>query len=128
VQISAVSIYFPDEDRRDILRSIDEVLRSSLLTLGRHGQAFEEAFAKLVGVRHTITVNSGTSSLEIVLRALDVTGNEVVVPTNTFFATAAAVLHAGGRGRFADVDPKTLCLDAARLEVAVPEAGDEITA
>lgn len=119
MQISAAPIYFPDEDRRAILDLIDEVLRSGQLTLGKHGRAFEEAFARLVGVKHAIAVNSGTSSLEIIFRALGVEGRQVIVPTNTFVATAAAVLHAGGRVRFADVDPETLCLDARRLEAAL---------
>lgn len=119
MKISAAPIYFPKDDRRKILEAIDAALRSGQLTLGRHGEAFEEEFAKLVGMRHAIAVNSGTSSLEIIFRALEVAGKEVVVPTNTFFATPAAVLHAGGRVRFTDVDPKTLCLDATRLEAAL---------
>lgn len=119
MKISTAPIYFPEEDRRSILESIDEVLRSGQLTLGRHGKAFEDEFAKLVGVKHAIAVNSGTSSLEIIFRALDVAGKEVIVPTNTFFATPAAVLHAGGRVRFADVDRRTLCLNAPALEAAL---------
>src|SRR5437762_8273757 len=120
--MSAAPIWFPEEDRREILAAIDEVLASGQLTLGRHGRAFEEQFAKLVGVKHAIAVNSGTSSLEIAFRALGVEGREVIVPTNTFVATAAAVMHAGGRVRFADVDPATLCLDAKRLEAALTPA------
>lgn len=119
MKISAAPIYFPDEDRREILEAIDEILKSGQLTLGRHGQTFETEFAKLVGVKHAVAVNSGTSSLEIIFRALDVAGRDVIVPTNTFVATPAAVLHAGGRVRFADVDPATLCLDARRLEAAL---------
>jgi dTDP-4-amino-4,6-dideoxygalactose transaminase len=122
VKISAAPIWFPEEDRREILAAIDDVLVSGQLTLGRHGRAFEDEFAKLVGVKHAIAVNSGTSSLEIIFRALDVEGREVIVPTNTFVATAAAVMHAGGRVRFADVDPATLCLDARRLEAALTPA------
>ncbi len=119
MKISPVPIHFPEDDRQEILAAIDEVLRSGQLTLGRHGKAFEGDFAKMVGTRHAIAVNSGTSALEIILRSLDVAGKGVLVPTNTFFATPAAVLHAGGRVRFADVDPGTLCLDARRLEAAL---------
>jgi dTDP-4-amino-4,6-dideoxygalactose transaminase len=122
VKISAAPVYVTDDDRREILAAIDETLRSGQLTLGRHGKTFETEFAGRVGVKHAVAVNSGTSALEIILRTLDVAGKEVVVPTNTFFATAAAVLHAGGRVRFADVDPKTLCMDATRLaEVITPD-------
>lgn len=119
MKISAAPIYFPDDDRQQILEAIDDILCTGQLTLGRHGKAFEADFAKLVGVQHAVAVNSGTSALEIVFRALDVAGNEVVVPTNTFFATPAAVLHAGGRVRFSDVDPGTLCVDAQRVEAAI---------
>lgn len=119
MKISAVPVCFPEDDRREILAGIDEVLRSGQLTLGNHGRVFEERFAELVGVTHAAAVNSGTSALEIVFRALDVAGKEVVVPTNTFFATPAAVMHAGGRVRFADADPATLCVDAKRLAEAI---------
>lgn len=122
MKISAVPVCVPDEDRREILAGIDEILVSGQLTLGKHGRAFEERFAEQSGAPHAVAVNSGTSALEIVFRALDVAGKEVVVPTNTFFATPAAVLHAGGHVRFADVDPLTLCLDAKRLmEAITPE-------
>jgi dTDP-4-amino-4,6-dideoxygalactose transaminase len=115
VKVPAASIYFPEEDRRAILAAMDEALRSGQLTLGKHGKAFEEAFAARVGAAHAVAVNSGTSALEIILRILGVAGREVVVPTNTFFASAAAVLHAEGRVRFADVDPDSLCLSARTL-------------
>lgn len=119
MNISASPISFPDKDRQEILAEIDEILKSGQLTLGRWGRAFEADFAKMVGVKHAIAVNSGTSSLEIIFRILGVAGREVIVPTNTFVATAAAVLHAGGVVRFADVDPETLCVDASRLEAAL---------
>ncbi len=126
-RIPAGPVVVPEDDRRDILQSIDAVLESGQLTLGSHGEAFEAEFARLVGVRHAVAVNSGTSALEIALRALGAEGREVVVPTNTFFATPAAVLHAGGRVRFADVDPRTLMLDLPQLEDALtPETAGVI--
>src|SRR5262249_2863603 len=64
-------------------------------------------------------VQSGTSALEIVLRSLDVDGREVVVPTNTFFATPAAVVHAGGRPRFADVDRTSMALSVETVAAAI---------
>jgi dTDP-4-amino-4,6-dideoxygalactose transaminase len=115
MKVPAASIHFPEEDRRVSLAAIDEVLRTGHLTLGKHGRAFEEAFAARLGVAHAVAVNSGTSALEIPLRVFGVAGREVIVPTNTFFATPAAVLHAGGHVRFADVDAGTLCLSAGTL-------------
>ena len=66
-------------------------------------------------------MSSGTSAIEIILRHLDVAGAEVIVPANTFFATAAAVMHAGGRVRLADVDARTLALSVATVEAALTD-------
>src|SRR5207248_9944113 len=81
------------------------------LTLGKHGAAFEEAFARTAGTNHAMATSGGTSALEIILRAIDVAGGEVIVPANTFFATPAAVVHAGGSVHFAECDPETFSVD-----------------
>ncbi len=119
MKVPPASIHVPEEDRRWILERIDECLRSGRLTLGTNGQALEEAFANLCGVRYAAAVSSGTSALEIILRAIGVEGREVVVPANTFFATPAAVLHAGGRVRFADSEPAAFSLDVDSLRRAI---------
>ena len=110
MKIPAAKIYFPEEDRKELLRQIDEILASGQLTLGKYTKEFEERFAAYVGTKYAIAVNSGTSALEISLRALDVKGHSVIVPTNTFFATPASVIHAGGEVIFADVT-ENLCID-----------------
>jgi perosamine synthetase len=112
--VPAAKIQFLPEDRIWIADRIQEVLASGQLTLGKYGKEFEEKFAALCGVRHAIAVNSGTSALEIILRSLGVEGRDVIVPTNTFFATAAAVVHAGGNPVFLDMDPESF---AVRPEV-----------
>src|SRR5262245_49852518 len=117
--IPAARIVIPADDRREILARIDEALRTGALTLGRNGEAFETAFARVVGARLAVAGQSGTSAIEIVLRALDVDGCEVIVPTNTFFATPAAVIHAGGRPRFADVESATMGLSVDTVAAAV---------
>src|SRR5262245_61239552 len=94
---------------------IDESLRSGRLTLGPIGEQLEQEFAARHGATHAIAVASGTSALEIVLRTIGVDGRQVIVPANTFHATAAAVLAAGGRPRFADCDPATLAVDPASV-------------
>ena len=103
----AAKIQFLPEDRAWIAERIQEVLASGHLTLGKYGAEFEEKFARFCGVRHAVAVSSGTSSLEIILRALEVQGKDVLVSTNTFFATAAAVVHAGGNPVFVDMDPES---------------------
>ena len=110
MQIPAARIYFPEEDRKEILKQINGILESGQLTLGKYGKDFEQKFAQYVGTKYAVAVNSGTSALEIILRALDIEGSSVIVPTNTFFATPAAVVHAGGRVIFADITDD-LCLE-----------------
>ena len=110
MKISAAKIYFPEEDRKELVTQIDEILESGQLTLGKYTKEFEERFAAYVGTKYAIAVNSGTSALEIPLRALDVKGHSVIMPTNTFFATPASVIHAGGDVIFADVT-ENLCID-----------------
>lgn len=106
-KVPAAKIQFLPEDRAWIADRIQEVLGTGQLTLGKYGTEFEQKFARFCGVQHAIAVNSGTSSLEIILRALGVEGKDVLVPTNTFFATAAAVVHAGGRPVLMDMDPES---------------------
>lgn len=114
-------IVFPPGVRRRVLAMIDESLVSGEFTLGRRNVELEEEFAARHGVRHAVAVSSGTAALEIILRSLGVEGREVLVPANTFFASAAAVVHAGGRPRLADVDRSTLALSAATVEAALTD-------
>ncbi len=100
-------------------RMVSEALQTGSMTLGPRTVELEQAFAKRHEAANAIAVSSGTAALEIALRIMGVEGRDVIVPTNTFFATAAAVLHAGGRVRFADVDPDTLSLSAATVEAAL---------
>src|SRR4051812_18676145 len=107
MRVPPAKIHIPEEDRREILAAIDEAMATGQLTLGKHGVAFEQAFAETAGTKHAIAVSSGTSALEIILRSIGIDGGEVIVPANTFFATPAAVQHAGGLVRFAECDPAT---------------------
>jgi len=115
MRVPPAAISFSDDDVSDITDGISECLKTGALTLGKNGRQFEEEFGDLCRVPYAIAVNSGTSALEIILRAIGVQGREVVVPTNTFFATAAAVIHAGGRVRFADCEADSLALDLGSL-------------
>lgn len=115
MQVPAARIYFPEEDRKELLQKIDGILKSGQLTLGQYTREFEQKFAELTGTKHAVAVSSGTSALEIILRALDIEGSSVIVPTNTFFATPAAVIHAGGKVVFADAT-ENLCLDSADVK------------
>ena len=115
MRVPPAAISFSTEDISQITDELSEALATGALTLGKHGQQFEEEFAALCRVPYAVAVNSGTSALEIILRAIGVGNREVIVPTNTFFATAAAVIHAGGRVRFADCEPGSFALDVGSL-------------
>jgi perosamine synthetase len=110
---------FSPEDRAEILGLIDESLQTGSLTLGARTRELEASFAARHQSRHAVAVSSGTSALEITLRVLGVAGREVVVPANTFFATSAAVLHAGATPRFADIAESSLALTAETVEAAL---------
>ncbi len=119
LQVPPAQVHVPAEDRQEILRLIDEALATGQLTLGKIGKELEDRFAELHGAKHAIAVNSGTSSIEIPLKALGVQGKEVLVPANTFFATAAGVIAAGATPRFVDCDPATLAVDPESLKANI---------
>ena len=115
-KVPAAKIQFLPEDRAWIVARIEEVLETGQLTLGKYGAEFEQQFARFCGAQHAVAVNSGTSALEIILRSLQVAGKDVLVPTNTFFAIAAAVVHAGGRPVLVDMDPESFGVRPEDLE------------
>lgn len=119
MRVPPAAVHIPPEDRTWILERIDACLQSGRLTLGPYGEELEQAVARRCGVRYAVAVNSGTAALEIILRAIGVEGREVVVPANTFYATAGAVVHAGGRVRFADCEPETFALDPVSLRAVL---------
>ena len=105
--------YFPPEDIQQIENDVRQILNSGMLTLGAYTKRFEDGFAKTCNVKKAVAVNSGTSALEIALRASGIKkGSEVILPTNTFSATAAVVVIIGAKPVFADMDPETLCINA----------------
>lgn len=115
VRVPAARIVFSDEDRAEVATAVGDVLATGVMTLGPRTQAFEQAFAAAHGAAYGVAVSSGTAALEIILRCVDVSGGEVIVPTNTFAATAFAVLGAGGQPVFADVDAATFAVNAATV-------------
>jgi len=103
--------------RTEILDAVERVLASGQFVGGEWVERFEEQFSHFVGSRYAIGVGSGTAALELALKAICIeAGDEVIVPANSFFATAEAVSNVGARPVFADVDPMTFHLDVARAE------------
>jgi perosamine synthetase len=99
-----------------------EVLRSGQLSLGPRVPAFEEAFARRLGVAHASAVSSGTAGLHLSLRAVGVSdGDEVVTSPFSFVASANAIVYERATPVFADIDPRTLNLDPAAARAAVTD-------
>lgn len=109
-----------DEYQPRIAEKLAEVARSGRYILGPEVRAFEEAFASYIGVRHCIGVANGTDALTIALRAAGVRpGDDVVLPSFTFYATAEATVVAGARPVFCDVDPTTFCVTRETVAAAM---------
>src|SRR4029078_3810168 len=95
--------------RNEIRRAIDEVCDQQALILGPHVEKFERSLADDCGVKHAIGVSSGTDAILCSLMALGVgPGDEVIVPSFTFFATAGCVPRVGGNAVFVDVEPSSV--------------------
>src|SRR3954470_18429882 len=106
--------------RDELVAAFERVLDSGWYVLGQEVAAFEEEFAAWVGVGHGIGVASGTDALTLALRALDVgPGDEVIVPSFTFYASAEAIPPTGARPVFCDVDPETFCVTAETVRAAI---------
>src|SRR5215475_6465525 len=98
----------------EVREAVERVLASQQLVLGQEGAALEKELAAFCGVTHGIGLASGTDALILALRACNVyAGDEVLIPTLTFVATASAVNVLGAKPVFADVDRTTLNLDVA---------------
>ena len=111
----------PDISQADI-DAVVAVLRTPHLSLGPKVPEFEKAFADYLGVRRAVAVNSGTSALHVVLRALGlVPGDEMITSPFSFVASANCALFEGARPVLVDIDEATWNLDVGKLEAAVTD-------
>jgi dTDP-4-amino-4,6-dideoxygalactose transaminase len=109
----------PDIEQSEIDEVVD-TLRSGWITTGPKTKEFERRFAEYVGARHTIAVNSCTGGLHVALAAAGIgPGDQVIVPTVTFCATANVVVHQGATPVLVDVEPDTLNIAPQSLEAAI---------
>ncbi len=114
--IPAAKPLIGDEERA----AVDAVLASVGLAQGPQVAAFEQEFASVVAGRECVAVNSGTSALHMALIALGIgTGDEVIVPSFTFAATANAVALAGATPVFVDIEPDSFCISPESIEAAI---------
>ncbi|HEY5331976.1 MAG TPA: DegT/DnrJ/EryC1/StrS family aminotransferase [Solirubrobacterales bacterium] len=107
----------------ELMATVGDIAERSAFTLGAPVEAFESDFATWCGSRFAVGVSSGTAALELALRALQIgPGDEVIVPTNSFIATAEAVSMTGAKPILVDVDEETSVLTAAIVEQAITPA------
>jgi dTDP-3-amino-3,4,6-trideoxy-alpha-D-glucose transaminase len=107
----------------ELLATVADIAQRGAFTLGAPVETFESDFAAWCGSRFAVGVSSGTAALELALRALAIgPGDEVIVPTNSFIATAEAVSAVGATPRLVDVDEETCVLTAAIVEAALTPA------
>jgi len=105
---------------QELLEEVRRVASSAAFTGGPEVEAFERDFAHYCGTRHAVGLSSGTEALVLALRALGIgRGDEVIVPTNSFIATAEAVTLAGATPVFVDVDPETALVTADLVAPAI---------
>lgn len=121
--VPAARVGFDVPARAEIAETIDDALATGRLTLGPTGVRLEEMAAAHLG-RGVAAVSSGSAALEIALRIVGVGGRTVLVPVNTFFATAASAIRAGARVDFVDMEPDGLGMDPDALRIALAEHDD----
>ncbi|UCE16996.1 MAG: DegT/DnrJ/EryC1/StrS family aminotransferase [Candidatus Bathyarchaeota archaeon] len=118
-----ISINVPQIGEQEI-EAVVKVLKSGVLTAhlgnGPAVKQFEAKFMKFVNAKHAIAVNNGTAALHMALLAIGVTsGDEVILPSFTFTATAEAVVLTGAKPVFVDIDPRTYNIDSEKIEDAI---------
>jgi len=120
MKIFPVDPYFPEEDRAFILKEFEKILEGKgFLSNDKFNREFEEAYKKLTGAKYALTVNNGTSAIELSLRTLGLEGKDILMPTNTSAATLFAIVNSGNTPVLCDIGDD-LSLDPDSVE-------DEIT-
>ncbi len=110
----------PGEDAAAVRAAIDRVIASGWFVLGPEVEAFEAEFAAASRVPHAVGVGTGTDAITLILRALDIgPGDEVITPPLSAAYSALAVMMAGARPVFADIDPERLTMDPRAAEAAI---------
>jgi dTDP-4-amino-4,6-dideoxygalactose transaminase len=100
--------------------TVKSIFENVAFIMGRHVQEFEESFSEYAKCKHTVGVSSGTDALLLAYQAAGLQrGDEVIVPSHTFIATASPLYHLGIKPVFVDIDPDTYTIDPDRLETAI---------
>lgn len=110
------------EIKTDLTKAFSAVLNNNFFIMGEEMKAFEEEFASYLGVKHVISCGNGLDALHIILRAMGIgKGDEVIVPSSTYIATALAVSYAGATPVFVEPILETYNIDPTRIEERITE-------
>ncbi len=111
MKVPATKPFFSNDDVKFITEKFAEILEGkSFLSMYKYGEQFERDYAAYTGTKDAVACNSGTSALELITRGLDLKGKEIILPSNTFVATANAIINAGAIPVFAECT-EDMCLD-----------------
>lgn len=106
--------------KKEVFEAFEKVYENTAFSGGPFVEAFEKQFAEFCNTRYAIGVDNGTSALQLAMLALGIgAGDEVIIPANTFIATAWGVTYSGATPVFVDNDPDTWEIDPARIEAAI---------
>ena len=107
------------------LDAVSKTIQSEWLTMGPTTLEFEKSFKEYIGSDYAISLNSGTAALHLTLNALEIKENdEVIIPANTFIATAEAVTYSGARPILCDIEYKTHNIDPELIEELIKLTSD----
>ncbi|KKQ18777.1 MAG: putative pyridoxal phosphate-dependent enzyme [Berkelbacteria bacterium GW2011_GWA1_36_9] len=114
-----VNIASPQIGKEEI-KAVTDVMKSGMLAQGPKVKEFEEKFAKFIGTKYAVATSSGTTALEVALRAHGIgTDDEVITTSFTFIASANSILYTGARPVFTDINETTFNLDPEKIEKAI---------
>lgn len=130
-----IPIFKLDFDKKlieEYKKKSEEILTSNRpIGENKYVREFEEAFANLVGAKYAVAVTNGTAAIELALRVINVKQKTVLLPSNTFIATAIAVINSGGRVGLLDIEKENFSIDPKTLEEEIvkrKKSGEEIGA
>lgn len=106
--------------KEEVHEAIHRVLLNTSFIMGKEVKDFEEAYADYVGAKHCVAVNSGTAAIQVAVQSCGIgAGDEVIIPANTFFATAEGISTAGATPVFVDCDAVSYNIDVTKTEAAI---------
>lgn len=119
MKVGIFDLKFDETYKAKFAIGVGDILNTGFVSEGKFTKEFEIMFANFVKAKHAVCTTSGTGALEIALKAIGVEGKEVIVPSNTFFATAVAVRNAGGILKLVDMEDETFAICPESLKATI---------